>query len=927
MASNLVWQTHHIGWIIASAFTFISCAVSFWLIYKHLKWYTNKREQRRKAFNLHSIHPLISTPDIVRILFMVPIYAVVSLASYFWWNHATPLILLRDCYESTVLTSFFYLLLIYLSPDPDEQRALFQKVGLSKEADNEALRKGEEVKKWVFPLGFVKWKPSTGLSFLQVMKWGVLQYCVLRPATTLAAVVLDYIGLYCEASWSPGWGHIYLVLIVSLSVTIAMYCLIQLYVSASTYLAPQKPLLKLFAIKAVVFLTFWQATFLSVLSMFGIVKDTKYMTAEDINIGIGALLETFEMMLFAFLHVYAFTYKVYKPIHNSKDLPSLPMGKWRALGHAMDFRETFRELWAGTKYMWAKMRGREPKVDISARRQAYYEDAFGRARPSAFAPARPDTRNVSARNKEGTFPADVEELTFPSVRVDVESERIVEVGGRRDWLGAGNHYGYGIYREKSEGLEEQIEQELARRGYGVGKEDYDLGRGHIKPPAEETGHRHNRSWWRSIYNRISQSTDHEQDTRLSPPPSRTASRSKSRKESSRHRNSKRISAEREAESELLSDYRGVIDDPPPASILRKYRASSSRPSHRINTTDDDVLAPLSVYNDHQTSQIQKHQLRHSPRGAMAHLSTSPPSSPPPTSLLLTPQHDGSRDSLLGRVFPSRTDLSNAHTDISNATAPFPPSSENGREIGVAGERQIYHSQVPIPLMTEVVDMPFNHLMSRNIHQSSGAGGLDLERPPRVPVPKRSPTRSPGWNNTQQMPQSPGRSASRGLQRSSAQKYSREQSSRMNRQSLPVQPQQRPYVPPFANRRRSTPMVLTVPAPLAPQAVTPSGLMPSRQYSQDNMDSTLSQPSYSGTLDAVKYPNPSAPTPNDMRASYYSRYPGMPSGSPPISPTRSGSSIAQYTNHHFPSSVSVASRSPPTPDQYSPPGRALPNVPS
>jgi hypothetical protein len=146
------------------------------------------------------------------------------------------------------------------------------------------------------------------------------------------------------------------------------------------------------------------------------------------------------------------------------------MGKWRALGHAMDFRETFRELWAGTKYMWAKMRGREPKVDIGARRQAYYEDAFGRARPSAFSPARPDTRKVSARNKEETFPADSEELTFPSVRVDVESERVVEVGGRRDWLGAGNHYGYGIYREKSEGLEEQIEQELARRGYGIGKE-------------------------------------------------------------------------------------------------------------------------------------------------------------------------------------------------------------------------------------------------------------------------------------------------------------------------------------------------------------------------------------------------------------------------------------------------------------------------
>jgi len=27
--------------------------------------------------------------------------------------------------------------------------------------------------------------------------------------TTLAAVILDYMGLYCEASWTPGWGHLY----------------------------------------------------------------------------------------------------------------------------------------------------------------------------------------------------------------------------------------------------------------------------------------------------------------------------------------------------------------------------------------------------------------------------------------------------------------------------------------------------------------------------------------------------------------------------------------------------------------------------------------------------------------------------------------------------------------------------------------------
>ena len=90
--------------------------------------------------------------------------------------------------------------------------------------------------------------------------------------TTLVAVILNYIGLYCEGSWSPGWGYVYvrhesrseislsliksfaslqITVIVSISVSVAMYCLIQLYAPVSSYLAPHRPLLKLFSVKAV----------------------------------------------------------------------------------------------------------------------------------------------------------------------------------------------------------------------------------------------------------------------------------------------------------------------------------------------------------------------------------------------------------------------------------------------------------------------------------------------------------------------------------------------------------------------------------------------------------------------------------------------------------------------------------------------------
>lgn len=891
-----MFQAHHVGWIIASFFTFVATAVSIWLVSKHLQWYTNKREQRH----------------IVRILFMVPIYAIVSLASYLFWNHSTPLILLRDCYESTVLTSFFYLLLFYINPNPDEQRMIFRKVGLSKEANNEALRKGEDVKKWVFPLRFIKWKPADGLYFLQYMKWGVLQYCVLRPTTTLASVILDYIGLYCEASWSPGWGHIYLVVIVSLSVTIAMYCLIQLYVVSSEYLAPQKPLLKLFAIKAVVFLTFWQATFLSVLSMFGVVKDTRYMTADDINIGIGALLETFEMTLFAFLHVKAFTYKVYKPITGSGDLPPLPASRWRALGHAMDFRETFRELWAGCVYMWSKMRGREPRVDVGARRQGYYENAFGRARPPAFS-ATVNTP-VDANNDK--------EPRFPSVRIDVE--RRMEVGGQREWLGAGDYYGYGIYREKSEGLEAQIETELANRGFGpteIGK------RGNIKPPCEEdVGHPRQRSWWRSLYHRVSQSAEVDQDVRLSPSPSR---RAQNPKRLSSRRSSRNPSRDRDVEKDLLADYRLGMDDPPPSSLIRSYRASTQHqhPQHSFVNDDaryrtGDILAPLSVYNDRRHSQLQRQQQRRntpppSPRRADIRTLSPPPvlgSSPPPTSLLLSPvvqQDNPSRDSLLGRVFPSKTDLvsSTEHTDGGFMTSPL-PSAENGHVIGMAGERHAFRSKAP-PVMPEVVgyrhDGSLYHSPSRNrmdIPSAPHASDVFAAQhplqasPPSTPeivVHKQDGLRRSSARKRMSMPPTPNALDAFTAQRKPQAYSSRQHLHGVHRKSVPAPGSLHNYTPqPPAPGRRFTPKVLTIPSPLA-SAHTKDGGSP--LYSPDWMDSTITQTSYSGTPDVEQYPGLDR---YEHLREGSGRYPGLPSPRNPLpTPTStSPTSKTGFTNHHF-----------------------------
>lgn len=154
-----------------------------------------------------------------------------------------------------------------------------------------------------------------------------------------------------------------------------MYCLIQLYVPISEQLAPQKPLIKLFSVKAVVFLTFWQATVLSTLSILAVVKDTPYMTANDINTGIAAILETFEMMCFAGLHISAFSYVPYLPDgkRSSDQTPRL-----RSLVHALDIRDMWREFWEGSVYMGKTIRGVE--LDTEARRKSHFAKVMGRER-------------------------------------------------------------------------------------------------------------------------------------------------------------------------------------------------------------------------------------------------------------------------------------------------------------------------------------------------------------------------------------------------------------------------------------------------------------------------------------------------------------------------------------------------------------------
>jgi hypothetical protein len=156
----------------AAVFSFLSCVLSGYLIRQHFLSFTNLEIQSK----------------IVGILWMIPIYSVDSYIGLWVPEHALFIDMLRDCYEAYVLYLFLALLLSYLGCDDDESALIFYLESAPPTSSRDA--EGRPAKKVL----------RNGRDFLRDTKFGVLQYCVVRPFVTLLAIVL---GTFCCCTFLP----------------------------------------------------------------------------------------------------------------------------------------------------------------------------------------------------------------------------------------------------------------------------------------------------------------------------------------------------------------------------------------------------------------------------------------------------------------------------------------------------------------------------------------------------------------------------------------------------------------------------------------------------------------------------------------------------------------------------------------------------
>ena len=339
---------HFIAWFVAGVFVLLAVPITFYEVAQHLEHYRAPRLQRH----------------VIRILFMVPIYAVDCWLALRFKDQTIYFDTIRECYEAYVVYNFYAYCTVYLEA--------FCVPGL------EAIVARKPQQKHFFPVAaFCGAAPPmapapgsvAGSPFLRLCRHGVINYVVTRPLTTMCAFVAQAAGVYGDGDFTnPLVAYPYLAVINNVSQAWAMYCLILFYRALHEELAPIRPFYKFVTVKAVVFLSFWQgqalllATKVDLIdSLRGLVEGSDARSGEEDNsspwsnyddASFATALQEFaicvEMFFAAIAHAYAFPVSEYDGGRAGERGGGTTSGSARAFGDNVrdmfDLRDVYHDV-------------------------------------------------------------------------------------------------------------------------------------------------------------------------------------------------------------------------------------------------------------------------------------------------------------------------------------------------------------------------------------------------------------------------------------------------------------------------------------------------------------------------------------------------------------------------------------------------------
>ena len=248
--------------IIAFVCSTLGCVISLLNIYKHSTSYTQPGKQRA----------------ILRILGIVPIYAIGSFLSMVFHRDALYFDTIRDIYEAWVINSFLNLILAYGG-------------GENEICVKMAMDPGSIRHPW--PLCCLP-PIQLGSKFMRSCKKGCLQFVVVKPIFAIMSLIMYGLDRFDEP-----WYQFLLQSVYNVSYTVALYSLLLFYLATHNLLHEISPVFKFFAVKIVIFATYYQS--LAVAAVPGV--------PHELSQRWNNFILCCEMSLFAVLHFVAFPAK------------------------------------------------------------------------------------------------------------------------------------------------------------------------------------------------------------------------------------------------------------------------------------------------------------------------------------------------------------------------------------------------------------------------------------------------------------------------------------------------------------------------------------------------------------------------------------------------------------------------------------------
>ncbi|KAE8540818.1 hypothetical protein D1P53_003182 [Cryptococcus gattii VGV] len=269
-------------WLLAMSgiFTAVATAISMMSIVLQLKNYRKPTLQRA----------------VVRIMVMVPLYAVSSLIALFSLDAAFFIDAIRDLYEAFVIYTFLQLLITYLGGE----RSLL------------IILHGRPPIPHPFPVNiFLQPMDVSDPWVLLNLKRGVLQYVQVKPLLVLVVIALKATGTYQEGRFATDSGYTYVSIAYNASICLSLYYVLgrrkQRLETLQTNSIKFASVAKFLCVKGILFFSFWQSIGISLLVAMGAIKKVgPYTDPEHMSLALVDSLICFEMPIFAIAHQYAF---------------------------------------------------------------------------------------------------------------------------------------------------------------------------------------------------------------------------------------------------------------------------------------------------------------------------------------------------------------------------------------------------------------------------------------------------------------------------------------------------------------------------------------------------------------------------------------------------------------------------------------------